>query len=74
MWAHRISVVCFCFPVSLWAHVLTIEAVLATTDKHYPKTHAAEYEVDRAQGDYLRAMGAFDSRVEMYSRNDPAGG
>lgn len=58
----------------IWAKPLTLDKVLSSTDIHFPQIHAAEFEVDKATGEYIHALGAFDSTVEVYSRNDPAGG
>ncbi len=72
-WARLIFVMLLISQLS-WSKILTLDNVLASTDIYYPQINAAEFEVDKATGEYIRALGEFDTNVEVYSRNNPAGG
>ena len=53
---------------------LALETLLKTVNKSYPKIIAARLQVMKAQGEYLRALGAFDPSLKANTRSQPEGG
>lgn len=53
---------------------LQLEDVLKSVNKHYPQIRIALLNINRAQGDYINALGQFDPSLTATTRSQPIGG
>ncbi len=53
---------------------LTLEELLRTVNISYPQIIAARLQVAKARGDYVSALGQFDPRIRVKTRQLPVGG
>ena len=53
---------------------LSLDTLLKSLNKSYPKIIAARLQVAKAQGDYLSALGQFDPALKANTRSQPEGG
>lgn len=79
----RLIIASFSLFYSLWSAAdcfshsskyLTLEDVLASVDCNYPQIKVAVLKINKAQGDYIRALGKFDPSLNAIARSHPAGG
>lgn len=67
----------FFFSSSVFSHqanTLPIEEVLLSVDKYYPEIKIAFLKINKAQGDYVNALGQFDPSLNALVNSQPIGG
>nr|WP_238583746.1 TolC family protein [Legionella jamestowniensis] len=53
---------------------LTLKDVLSSVECFYPQIRIAQLEINKAQGDFLSAVGQFDPSLDINTRSQPFGG
>ncbi|CEK11500.1 TolC family protein [Legionella hackeliae] len=53
---------------------LTLKDILHSVDCFYPQIRIAQLEINKAQGDFLSAVGQFDPSLDINTRSQPFGG